>query len=149
MRLLIVCSAGGHLTQAWALRPFWEQHERIWVTAPTRDARARLAGEHVIESHYPTDRNLPNLARNAVLARRVLRATRPDLILSTGAGVAVPFFALARHFRVPTIHVETVDRFDRLSLTARLLYPFADRFCVQWPELAEVVEGSTCIGVVL
>ncbi|MGO0577073.1 UDP-N-acetylglucosamine--LPS N-acetylglucosamine transferase [Ornithinimicrobium panacihumi] len=149
MRVLLVCSSGGHLAQMWALRPWWEQHERRWVTLPTEDARARLVGEDVVEAHYPTVRNVPNLLRNTLLARRVLRDFRPDVILSTGAAAVVPFFVQARSVGAWTVHLEPVDRISDLSLSGRLLYPFADRFFVQWPELAEQVPGSECVGVVL
>lgn len=149
MRILILCSSGGHLTQAWGLRAFWEQHERIWVTMPTHDARTRLRDERVIEANYPTVRNLPNLARNVFLARRVLRRYRPDLVLSTGAAIAWPFFLQARRFGARTVHLEPIDRFDRLSLSGKLVYPFADHFLVQWDRMTELVPGARTIGLVL
>lgn len=149
MRVLIVCSSGGHLTQAWALREWWGAHERSWVTLPTEDARSRLVGERVVEAHYPTVRNLPNLARNFPLARRVLRAERPDLVFSTGAAIAVPFFVQARRFGVRTAFLEPVDRITSPSLSGRLVYPFADQFFVQWEEMKTVYPGAENIGIVL
>lgn len=149
MRILILCSSGGHLTQAWGLKPFWEQHERIWVTMPTLDARGRLKDERVIEAHYPTVRNLPNLIRNLLLAWRVLHRFRPQALLSTGAAIAVPFFVLARFYGVRTVHVEPIDRMDSLSLTGKLVYPFADQFMVQWPENVQNIPGAQHIGLVL
>lgn len=149
LRVLLVCSSGGHLAQMWALRPWWQQHERIWVTLPTADARARLSGEKVIEAHYPTVRNLPNLVRNTRLAHRLLKTLQPDLILSTGAAVAVPFFAQAARYGAITAHLEPVDRINRPSLSGRLLYPFADHFFVQWPQLTELFPESDHVGVVL
>lgn len=148
-RVLIVCSSGGHLGQMWALRPWWENQDRIWVTLPTQDARARLSGEKVIEAHYPTVRSLPNLFRNARLASRLLRQLKPDVILSTGAAAAVPFFAMAARHGALTVHLEPVDRVRSLSLSGRMLYPFADHFLVQWPELAKSLPASTYVGVVL
>ncbi|MCE0486005.1 glycosyltransferase family protein [Ornithinimicrobium sediminis] len=149
MKLLIVCSSGGHLAQMWALKPFWEKHERVWVTLPTDDAVARLVGETVVEAHYPTVRSLRNLVRNTFLAHEVLCLVRPDVILSTGAAAAVPFFAQAGAFGAVTVHLEPVDRIRRLSLSGRLLYPFADHFFVQWPELAAQLPESEHVGVVL
>jgi UDP-N-acetylglucosamine:LPS N-acetylglucosamine transferase len=96
MRVLLVCSSGGHFKGLLQLRPFWERHERRWVTFDTPTTRAALSGETVAWAHSPTNRNLPNLIRNALLAWRLLGRDRPDLVLSTGAGVAVPFLVLAR-----------------------------------------------------
>jgi UDP-N-acetylglucosamine:LPS N-acetylglucosamine transferase len=149
VRVLIVCSSGGHLTQALALRPWWGRHERQWVTLPTEDARSRLAHETVTEAHYPTVRNLPNLLRNVSLARGVLRAFRPDLILSTGAAIALPFFAQARRYGAGTVYLEPVDRIAEPSLSGRLVFPFTDTFLVQWETLTPSYPGSRSIGVVL
>jgi UDP-N-acetylglucosamine:LPS N-acetylglucosamine transferase len=149
VRLLIVCSSGGHLTQAWALRDWWSRHERVWVTLPTEDARARLDGEQVIEAHYPTVRNLGNLARNFRLAARVLGDVRPDLIFSTGAAIALPFFSQARRVGARTAYLEPVDRIASPSLSGRLVYPFADEFFVQWAELTQQFPGAEHVGVVL
>jgi beta-1,4-N-acetylglucosaminyltransferase len=149
MRVLIVCSSGGHLTQALALREWWAAHERSWVTLPTEDARSRLVGEQVVEAHYPTVRNLPNLVRNFGLARRVLAETRPDLVFSTGAAIALPFFMQAHHYGATTVFLEPVDRITTASLSGRLVYPFADRFLVQWASLREIYPDADDIGVVL
>jgi beta-1,4-N-acetylglucosaminyltransferase len=149
MRLLITCSGGGHLAQVMALRDWWGQFERTWVTFPTEDTRSKLVGERVIECHYPTVRHLPNLVRNTFLARRVLREVRPDLILSTGAAISVPFFVQARRHGARTAHLEPIDRITNPSLTGRLLYPFADLFMVQWDQVAEKLPGSTNVGLVL
>lgn len=149
MRILIVCSSGGHLTQALALSSWWGQHDRSWVTLPTDDARSRLADERVVEAHYPTVRNAPNLIRNFGLARTVLHRERPDLVFSTGAAVAIPFFIQARSVGARTAYLEPVDRIASPSLSARLVYPFADIFLVQWPGLREYFPDSRDVGVVL
>ena len=149
MRVLIVCSSGGHLTQALALKPWWGEHERWWVTLPTEDARSRLRGENVVEAHYPTVRNLPNLARNFGLARRVLRDVRPDLVFSTGAAIALPFFVQARSVGSRTAYLEPVDRISAPSLSGRLVYPFTDRFLVQWDGLLRSYPDAHNAGVVL
>ena len=60
---------------------------------------------------------MPNLVRNTVLALRVLRRDRPDVIVSSGAGVAVPFFVLGRLLGVPTVYLEVFDRIDCATLT--------------------------------
>jgi beta-1,4-N-acetylglucosaminyltransferase len=149
MRVLIVCSSGGHLTQALALKGWWAAHDRTWVTSPTEDARSRLVGEQVVEAHYPTVRNLPNLVRNFGLARRVLAETRPDLVFSTGAAIALPFFMQAHRYGATSVFLEPVDRITTASLSGRLVYPFADRFLVQWASLREIYPDAVDIGVVL
>lgn len=149
MKILIACSSGGHLTQALALRDWWGQHERCWATFPVEDARSRLSRERVYEVHYPTVRNLPNLIRNFVLARRVLASERPDIVFSTGAAIALPFFCQARFFGARTVYLEPVDRIFMPGLSGRLVYPFTDEFLVQWESLREAYPGSRVVGIVL
>lgn len=149
MKILIACSSGGHLTQALALRGWWGEHERCWATFPVEDARSRLADERVYEIHYPTVRNVPNLLRNFVLARRVLRRERPDVVFSTGAAIALPFFSQARFFGARTVYLEPVDRITTPGLSGRLVYPFTDRFFIQWESLRSAYPGSEVVGVVL
>ena len=92
--VLLVGSSGGHLAQLLALRSWWGDRERAWVTFPTPDAKSQLAGERVAWAYYPTTRNIPNLIRNTGLAFRLMGKHKPSVVLSTGAGVAVPFFVL-------------------------------------------------------
>lgn len=148
-KILLVCSPGGHLSQMVQLRPWWERHERAWVTFDKADARSHLAGERITWAHHPTTRNVPNLLRNLVLARRVLRRERPDVVVSNGAGVAVPFFWLARRMGIATVYLEVFDRVDSATLTGRLCRPVTDLFCVQWPEQQRHYRGSVVIGPVL
>lgn len=146
LRILLVCSSGGHLSQLYRLRPWWEEHERIWVTFDKPDARSLLRGERVISAHHPTTRNVPNMLRNYGLARRVLRRYRPDVVLSDGAGVAFPFFAAARLQRVRTVYLEVFDRIDSATLTGRLCYPLSDLFLLQWPEQKRLYPRGLLVG---
>ena len=67
---------------------------------------------------------------------KILRACKPDAVLSTGPSVAVPVCLLARLSGVKVIFVETGSRVTALSLTGKILYRVADLFFVQWPDLA-------------
>ena len=147
--VLLVGSAGGHLAQLVRLSPWWQDLVRTWVTFDKPDARSLLADEAVIWAHHPTTRNSPNLIRNTGLALRQVRRLRPDLVVSTGAAVAVPFFLVARLLRIPTVYVEVFDRIDSPTMTGRMVRPFCTRFCVQWPEQQRFYPGSVVIGPLL
>lgn len=136
MKLCLVASSGGHLLQLVSLKAAWEGQERFWVTFPKDDARALLTGERVIWAFHPTNRNVKNLISNLWLAWRVLRTEHPDAVISTGAGVGVPFLWMGRLLGIRTIYVESLTRVWDLSLSGKLVYPVVHRFFVQWPELA-------------
>ncbi len=105
------------------------------MTFRTSDAVSLLDGERVIWAHHPTNRNVPNLIRNAVLAVRVIMRERPRAVVSTGAGVAVPFCYAGRLLGARVVFVESFSRITSPSLTGRLVYPVAHEFFVQWPDL--------------
>jgi UDP-N-acetylglucosamine:LPS N-acetylglucosamine transferase len=144
--LLLVCSSGGHLLQLVGLAEAFAAFPRLWVTFDKPDARALLADERVLHAFGPTNRDIPNLLRNLRLAFGVLRRERPRAIVSTGAGVAVPFAWLGRLMGIPVVYIESVTRITSLSLSGRMIKPVASEVFVQWPELAETVRGARYEG---
>lgn len=132
-RILLVACSGGHLLQMMALKPAWQDLERRWVTLEAADSKYLLDPGEVVFAHSPVARNIPNFFRNLALARRIICEYRPDVILSTGAALAVPFFVMGRLLGVRTVYVESFTRVNRPSLTGRLVYPLASVFFVQWP----------------
>jgi hypothetical protein len=149
MKVMLVCSSGGHLAQLYRLRPWWERHERTWVTFPGPQAASLLRDETVVPAFWPTTRNIPNAIRNLGLAIRLLRAQRPDLLISDGAGVAFPFFLAARALGVRTVYLEVYDRISRPSLTGRLCYPLSELFLLQWPEQVANYPQGQVIGCLM
>lgn len=147
--VLLVCSSGGHLAQLHRLDTWWRRHPRLWVTFDTADARSLLASEDVVWAHHPTTRNLPNAARNLLLAWRLVRRHRPRVVVSDGAGVAVPFFAVARLLGIPTVYLEVYDRIDSRTMTGRLCQPLSDLFLLQWEEQRNVYGSGVVVGRVL
>lgn len=149
MKVLLVASTGGHLAQLLTLSAWWGKHDRHWVTFQKPDAEAALADEPVSWAHHPTTRNIPNAIRNLGLAVKVLRNERPDVIVSTGAGVSLPFFVVARFMRIRTVYIEVFDRIDSATMTGRLSYPMSDAMCDQWPAQRNLYPESVVIGPTL
>ena len=146
--LMLVCSTGGHLLQLVALRDSWQAFSRVWVTFDKSDARSLLGEEQVFFAHGPTNRSLKNLLRNLLVAWRVVGAVRPKVVMTTGAGVAVPVAWVARLRGAKVVYVESFARIDGPSLSYRLIAPFAERRYVQWPELAQRLPGARFAGSV-
>ncbi|NLM66899.1 MAG: UDP-N-acetylglucosamine--LPS N-acetylglucosamine transferase [Enterococcus sp.] len=146
MKVCLVGSSGGHLTHLYLLKPFWEEQERFWVTFNKEDARSILQEEKMYPCYFPTNRNVKNLIKNTWMAYKVLKKERPDLIISTGAAVAVPYFYLGKLFKAKTVYVEIFDRIDSPTMTGKLIYPVADKFIVQWEELKKVYPKAINLG---
>lgn len=135
--------------QLYALRPWWERHERRWVTFDTPDAVSLLQGETVAWAHHPTTRNIPNLLRNIRLAWRLVPSSRPNVVISDGAGVAFAFFLVAKALRVKTVYLEVCDRIDSPTVTGRLCRPISDLFLLQWEEQRRWYPNGIVIGRVI
>lgn len=146
MKICLVGSSGGHLTHLYMLKPFWQNKERFWVTFDKEDARSILADEKFYPCFFPTNRNIKNLIRNSYLAVKILLKEKPDIIISSGAAVAVPFFYIGKLFGAKTIYIEVFDRIDKPTLTGKLVYPITDRFIVQWEEMKEVYPKAINLG---
>lgn len=144
--LLLVCSSGGHLSQLLALRHAWKGFSRAWVTFDKSDARSLLREERVVFANGPTNRSIKNLLRNLLKAWRTIRVMRPRAVVTTGAGVAVPFAWIARLHRIPVIYIESFTRIESPSLSCRLVRPVASRIYVQWPELLDEVPEALYVG---
>lgn len=142
----LVCSSGGHLAHLLVLRPWWEERNRFWVTFNTPDAVGALSAERVLWAFHPTNRSALNLLRNTMLALWWCLRERPVLIVSSGAGVAVPFFYVGKLVGARTIYVEVVDRLDRPTLTGRLVRPVTDTYAVQWQEQLSLYPRARLIG---
>ena len=100
-------------------------------------------------SSYAQRRNVPNLIRNLRLAWTLLRRLRPWVIVTTGAGVAVPFAWVGRLLGAKVVYIESITRIDAPPLSCRLIRPVAARNYVRWPELAQVLPSARYSGSVL
>lgn len=146
IKICLVGSSGGHLTHLYQLKKFWENKNRFWVTFDKEDARSILANEKVYNCYYPTNRNLKNLIKNTFVAFKVLRKEKPDIIISSGAAIAVPFFYVGKIFGAKTVYIEVFDRIDKPTLTGKLVYPVTDKFIVQWEEMKKVYKKAENFG---
>lgn len=131
LKVCLVCSSGGHLMHLYMLKPFWQNKERFWVTFDKEDARSLLNGEKMYPCYYPSNCSLKALIIDTVKAMKIILKERPDLIISSGAAPAVPFFYIGKLFGAKTIYIEVFDRINAPTLAGRLCYPVTDKFIVE------------------
>ena len=131
LKICLTCSHGGHLTEMLQLAEAFEGHN-VFYFCYDADTTQRL------ENAY----RVPNMARNPIeflknLVRvfKIFRAERPDLIVSTGAEIAIPVILVSRLFGAASIYIECGAQVTTPSTTGRLMYRLANQFYVQWPEL--------------
>ncbi len=149
MKLMLVCTSGGHFSTMRDMESFWSQHERVWVTDFKKDTSLlNDLNERVCWLPYQGPRDWKRFLMNLPRSLRVLLLERPDMVLSTGASIAVNFAILSKLLGIRFLYIESISRSDELSLSGKFIYPLADEFYVQWQELTEKYPRAIFRGTV-
>lgn len=131
MKICLVCSHGGHLSEILQLKEAFEGHETFFVTYES--VRTRQLEHRYLLRNIGTN---PLFMASATLSiLRILLKERPRLIVSTGSEIAIPAFYLAKLLRIKTIFIESWTRVDRPTGTGKIVYPVSDVFLVQWEQM--------------
>jgi UDP-N-acetylglucosamine transferase subunit ALG13 len=136
--LHIATSSGGHIDLLVALGSAFEGYRRIWVAQPSiRARRLKAQGEDVfVMPDYDRHPIRGHFLQNIWHSARLVLSQRPKVIVTSGAGVTVPFCLLARLTGAKIIFVETMARVTGPSASGKVLSRLATRVLVQWPEAA-------------
>jgi UDP-N-acetylglucosamine transferase subunit ALG13 len=121
MRALLVASTGGHLLElaAWAER-IPGLTSRVWATAESAQSKALLAEEDVRWIPDIPSRDYRGTMAVLPSARRILADGDYDVVISTGAAVAIGFFVAARMAGVRAHYIESATRLNGPSLTGQV-----------------------------
>ena len=135
MKICIVSSAGGHLVQCLKILPILKKYELFVVTFEKTPLKILLKGLKTYLIENPK-RNPIKFILFAPKFLNILINEKPDVVITTGAGIAVPFCLFAKlFFNSKIIFIESFSRIYKPSSTGKILYNFADLFFVQWPKL--------------
>jgi UDP-N-acetylglucosamine transferase subunit ALG13 len=149
-RLLLAASGGGHLRQLLDLKPFWERHDAVFATEDTGLGRS-IAEAHPAHffTHFAFGQRRTQSWGALVAAGlanlrdswRIIRQTRPEVVISTGAGSAFFVALFARLAGAELVVIESFARFEGPSLFGKLAGPLATRKVIQsaalqahWPD---------------
>jgi len=146
VKICVVSSVGGHLTEVRMLRAAYERYAHFYVLNDRISLPPDMEGRTHHISHAERDwRCFFNLWE----AWRILRREQPSLILSTGAGPVVPFAIVGRLLGIPTVFIEVSTQVDTPSLSGRIMYFLAERFFYQWKPLARYFPKGLYGGPIL
>lgn len=145
MKICVACSSGGHLREIMQLRDAYESLQQYYVTDKRVDS-GLLSKKATAEFVICPGRNPLKLLVNIVQSLLIFLHHMPDVVISTGADTAVPTCILAKLFGKKLVFVESYCRISNLSVSGKLLYPLADRFYVQWPELKKSWQKAVYAG---
>ena len=121
-RVLFVASSGGHVSELRRLAGRIEhQPSSVWITFDTPQTRSILQGRRVRYVQYVRPRDLLGTLRTFWYVRRLLQQEHFDLVVSTGAAIAVGAFIAARLRPIRTRYIESIARVTGPSTTGRIV----------------------------
>ena len=142
----IVSSCGGHLTEVRMLISLYSHYEHYYVL----NDKAILAKDMENKTYFITHSERDwKFFKNLWEALCILKKEKTDVLISTGAGLIVPFCLISKLFGVKTIYVETFTSIEKPTLTGRIMYYLADYFYYQWDELKSYFPKGEYIGELL
>ena len=136
LAICMVSSSGGHYEQLCMLRPLAEEHRLFWITERTdynSPADYYLIQTGLKDIWFPV-----KMATNMFHAIRIWIKEKPDVVITTGTMIALPFCLLARLTRRKFIYIESFARVYDGTKAGKLMYKFADLFIYQWETLKDI-----------
>lgn len=149
-KVCFAASSGGHLEEISRLREVRDKYDCFLVTEKGGFNELNFCDDvvHV----YQVNRKEPLFIFKFIwllfIAMKVIISKKPDVIISTGALVTVPFCMIGKLFRKKVIYIESFARIDTPSLTGKIVYKMklANLFIVQWEECLKFFPNATVGG---
>ncbi|MCK4951880.1 MAG: hypothetical protein KAS48_08685 [Gammaproteobacteria bacterium] len=148
-RAIVVASGGGHLAEALlAIKDVPLRATIVTLRLPHTEKTLQDVGwkrSYLINPHGDKFKYLLNIWQSFWL----IVGDRPEIVISTGAGMVIPTCLIAKFFGAKLVFIETAARVTTPSRTGKLLYRFADEFYVQWEPLLQFYPKARYGGVLL
>ena len=135
IKICYTASAGGHTYELLQMDALFDAYPGILITESAHVDKSFEALYTLGLVNRKSIRYLFRFAKSFLTIHQILKKERPTHIVSFGAMCTVPVCIIGKLMGMKVIHVESFTRLRDLSLTGKLLYPFADLFIVQWQQL--------------
>ncbi|WP_144631418.1 PssD/Cps14F family polysaccharide biosynthesis glycosyltransferase [Priestia megaterium] len=136
-KICFVSSSGGHLEQIKQLKEVASQYECFYVVTRTKATEAMKNKKYIVSDLVRTNKFLSVIRMLKMMGEqlRIFLKEKPDVIITTGAAVAIPMCIIGKLFRKKVVYIESFARINTPNKTGKLIYKFADLFIIQWKEL--------------
>ena len=147
-KICFISSSGGHLEQLKQLKLVAEKYDHYYVLPRNASTEKFKEKKYLVGDFYIKNR-IQFLFRFAITAIQqlcIFIKERPDVVITTGAGVVIPTCLYAHFFGKKMIYIESFARMKSLNKTAELLSKYADLFIVQWEDLLKIAPNAVYGG---
>lgn len=138
-KICLIASSGGHLEEINQLNDVINKYNCYYVVTNTDAAKQNKKYKYFIKDFNRKNKFVYFLRLIYMFIEQLIIFLRekPDIILTTGAGLVIPTCLYAKLFRKKIIFIESFARMDDLSKTGKFLYKISDLFIVQWESLTK------------
>lgn len=149
IKICVVASAGGHLSQLLELADSWRSYDTFCV-ATSEVVREKLCKYGRVYIVGECNRQHP-LAVIKVLLEciRIVFREKPEVVISTGAAAGCIECFLSKLVGAKIIWIDSITNVEKLSLSGQMVRFIADLFLVQWPELVQKYKHVQYAGAVI
>lgn len=149
MKICLVASAGGHLSQLLKLANSWSEYETFCVTTTgvVREKLRKFGRVYIVGEcnwQHPW-----RVIKVFVRCIRIVFWEKPNVVISTGAAAGCMVCFVAAIIGARVVWIDSITNTERISLSGRMVRYIADLFLVQWPELAEQYSKVEYVGAVI
>ena len=82
-------------------------------------------------------------------AFRIILKEKPDIILTTGSMPIAMFCLIGKLFGAKIVWIDSVANTRRLSMSGRMIRPFANLIFSQWPDVAAGYSNVEYVGEII
>lgn len=141
-KILLVSSAGGHFSELQKLK-IDDTFQTIYVTEKISATEKKDVNYYLKYGSREDIYRYPYVfIYNFLKAFKILFQEKPQVIISTGAHSAVPFFFIGKLFGIKNIYIESFALINSTSLTYKLSKYFIDLVIVQHKEMQKICKNA-------
>tara|TARA_B110000902_G_scaffold264484_1_gene346113 strand:- start:1480 stop:1932 length:453 start_codon:yes stop_codon:yes gene_type:complete len=134
--IVAIASGGGHLSELQNVIPEGEKSEITYITdksGHTKGSLREVKHLFIVNPHISSFKYFINACQAILFFVKL----RPTVIISTGAGIAIPFMLVGYLLGAKIIYIESGSSISALSKTGEFMYKYSDLFIVHYAHLLQ------------
>lgn len=149
-KVCLVASSGGHLEQIKQLKEVYNKYDCFYVVSRTKATEAMKQKHYIVSDLVRKNKIVMVLRMTRMMFEQfgIFLKEKPDVILTTGAAVAIPMCVIGKVFHKKVIYIESYARMTTPNKTGKLIYKFADLFIIQWEALRKYYPNAVYGGTI-
>ena len=148
IKICLISSHGGHLRELLnaSADVIGQKYYVTFKTRHTVEMLVNLPHYFIIDPY----KSFGKFVLNAVQSLKHTFKERPDIVISTGAGIAIPTILLCKFLlKSRIVFIESAANVINPSKTGKFLYKHVDLFMIQWPGLQKFYPRAVYCGLLL